>query len=124
MSVIKGGISVQKSKFAVLAIDSLSDTDTESETDWTQVKTTGTGKPKSKGKQGGAQLANNDGEKPQSKNAKKRARKKKNREVRYLHFYVIIMGTDLYYSSIRPSKYTTPGDISHMHNLSVFHSLP
>ncbi len=81
MSVIKGGISVQKSKFAVLAIDSLSDDDSEQEIDWTQVKSTGTVKSKSKGKQGAAHLSGNDSERPLSKNAKKRARKKKNRQV-------------------------------------------
>ena len=85
MSGIKGGISVQKSKFSALTIDSLSeDSDSDSEaitSDWTQVKAIGIGKQKGKGKQGGTLLPGKDGERPLSKNAKKRARKRKQRNI-------------------------------------------
>ena len=88
MSVVKGGvgISVQKSKFAALAIDSLSDDDSDDDAKWTQVKPApAKQKTNTKPKEAGGK----DGEKPLSKNAKKRAAKKKRQqnlsEVR-LHF--------------------------------------
>ncbi len=86
MSAIKGGISVQKSKFAVLTIDSLSedsDSDSVTASDWTHVKSIGTGKLKGqgKGKQKETLLPGKDGERPLSKNAKKRARKRKQRNI-------------------------------------------
>ncbi|XP_064390081.1 G kinase-anchoring protein 1-like isoform X2 [Halichondria panicea] len=84
MSGIKGGISVQKSKFSVLTIDSLSedsDSDSAITSDWTQVKAIGIGKQKGKGKQGETLLPGKDGERPLSKNAKKRARKRKQRNI-------------------------------------------
>ena len=79
MSVVKGGagISVQKSKFAALAIDSLSDNDSEDDTKWTQVKSV-PAKQKTKAKPKEAE--GKDGEKPLSKNAKKRAAKKKRQQ--------------------------------------------
>ena len=70
---------MQKSKFAALSIDSLSDDSEDGGLGWHEVKppTTGKLKPKEKQKQGGGNV-HEEGARPLSKNAKKRARKKRN----------------------------------------------
>lgn len=82
MALVKG-LNVQKSKFAALSIDSLSDDSEDGGLGWHEVKPSTTTKPKPKGKQTVTQLqgggtGHEGGARPLSKNAKKRARKKRN----------------------------------------------
>lgn len=77
------GIKVQPSRYSALSLDTDSDSDASGDDGWWEVAGGGkTNKPKVKGGSGPGQQHKDGppGAKPLSKNAKKRARKKKNQQ--------------------------------------------
>lgn len=78
---VSKGIDVQKSRFAALALETSSESEEDGDGEWERVKKA-TQKPGAKKKdESGSTRVGHDGEnKPLSKNAKKRARKKRQQQ--------------------------------------------
>ena len=75
---VSKGIDVQKSRFAALALETSSESEEEiAGGDWQTIKKHAGGKQGAQKGKGGAQSTGQEGDRPLSKNAKKRARKKR-----------------------------------------------